>query len=253
MESGPPNVILIQESSPNEPACGTFDYSDLLAYLLVVLGMATPNEEEVEVFTDIAQKAARGDKIALKDITNLARKEPIVTLEEDEDLRKSIKHFGSGVHRIIIMKQGYIYGVLSQLRLVRFLWENARNFPVLEQLYPMTLRDLNVGSRQIISINGDKPLIEALLLMNSEGLTSIAVVDGALNVVGNISTVDVKLLTNTRSLPLLKSSCIHFISIILNERGVENGQDSYVSTFSYLLNSLFVLYTLKPGPRKNYY
>lgn len=63
--------------------------------------------------------------------------------------------------------------------------------------------------------------------MSDEGLTSIAVVDNALNVVGNISTVDVKHLTNTSSLPLLKSSCLHFISVILSERGVENGKDSY--------------------------
>lgn len=63
--------------------------------------------------------------------------------------------------------------------------------------------------------------------MNHEGLTSLAVVDNAFNVVGNISTADVKLLTHTSSLPLLKSSCIHFISVILSERGIGNGKDSF--------------------------
>lgn len=63
--------------------------------------------------------------------------------------------------------------------------------------------------------------------MHSESLTSLAVVDSGLNVIGNISTVDVRHLTNTSSLPLLKSSCIHFISVILSERGVENGADSF--------------------------
>lgn len=66
--------------------------------------------------------------------------------------------------------------------------------------------------------------------MNNEGLSSVAVVDNALNVVGNISTADIKLLTHTSSMPLLKSSCIHFISVILSERGVENGRDSYPGT-----------------------
>lgn len=60
--------------------------------------------------------------------------------------------------------------------------------------------------------------------MSTEGLTSLAVVDNAHNVIGNISTVDVKLLTTTTSLPLLQLSCIHFISVILGERGVENGK-----------------------------
>jgi len=120
-----------------------------------------------------------------------------------------------------------VVGILSQWKLIKFLWENGSSFPVIDQLYPMILRDLNVGTHQIIAINGDSPLTDALLLMNSEGLTSLAVVDNAQNVIGNISNTDVRHLTNTSSLPLLKSSCIHFISVILSERGVENGKDSF--------------------------
>lgn len=75
--------------------------------------------------------------------------------------------------------------------------------------------------------SGDHLLMDALQLMSNEGLTSLAVVDNAFNVVGNISTADVKLLTTTSSLPLLKSSCIHFISVILSERGIGDGQDSF--------------------------
>ncbi len=56
--------------------------------------------------------------------------------------------------------------------------------------------------------------------MNNEGLTSVAVVDNGLNVTGNISTADVRHLTNTASLPLLNDTCMHFISVILSERGV---------------------------------
>lgn len=63
--------------------------------------------------------------------------------------------------------------------------------------------------------------------MYNEGLTSVAVVDNGSNVVGNISTADVKLLTNAASAPLLQSSCMHFISVILNERGVERGRDPF--------------------------
>lgn len=63
--------------------------------------------------------------------------------------------------------------------------------------------------------------------MYNEGLTSVAVVDNGSNVVGNISTADVRLLTNAASAPLLQSSCMHFISVILNERGVERGRDPF--------------------------
>lgn len=63
--------------------------------------------------------------------------------------------------------------------------------------------------------------------MSSEGLSSVAVVDNGLNVVGNISTADIRLLTNAASLPLLKDTALHFVSVILSERGVERGQDSF--------------------------
>lgn len=36
-----------------------------------------------------------------------------------------------------------------------------------------------------------------------------------------------QLLTDSSSIPLLSDTCIHFISIILTERGVNDGQDSY--------------------------
>lgn len=40
--------------------------------------------------------------------------------------------------------------------------------------------------------SGDKPLNHAFKLMNSEGVSSLAVVDNQYNVVGNISNTDVK-------------------------------------------------------------
>lgn len=40
--------------------------------------------------------------------------------------------------------------------------------------------------------SADRPLSEALRLMYEEGISSVAVVDNHLNVVGNISSTDVK-------------------------------------------------------------
>ena len=62
----------------------------------------------------------------------------------------------------------------------------------------------------------------------------MAVVDNALNVVGNISTADVKLLTSSSNMPLLQSSCIHFISVILSERGIGDGKDSFPGKYDTL-------------------
>ena len=75
--------------------------------------------------------------------------------------------------------------------------------------------------------SGDKPLADALTLLLNEGVSSLAILDNARNVVGNISTVDVKLLTKSSSLPLLRNTCIHFISVILSTRGMQDGKDSF--------------------------
>lgn len=46
------------------------------------------------------------------------------------------------------------------------------------------------------NFSADRPLCEALRLMDNEGISSVAVVDSQFNVVGNISSADVKVCSN---------------------------------------------------------
>ncbi|CUS09700.1 unnamed protein product [Tuber aestivum] len=218
-------------SSPNaESVCGTFDYSDLTAFLLLIMGLYQPDEDEdMSSFEELARKARAGSTIPVKLVKDLGKKDPFITVPETEGLAKIVEVFGSGVHRIAVVREGtnQVIGMISQLRLISFFWEHGRSFPTIDQLYPRSLRDLNIGSGEVISINGDKKVLDALELMNSEGVSSLAVVDNQHNVVGNISTWDVKYLTRSSSMPLLKSSCLHFLSVILTDRGLSDGKDSY--------------------------
>jgi hypothetical protein len=154
IEAGPPNVILLRENQQSTTACGTFDYTDLNAYLLVVVGLASPEQSQRVDFDSLAKKAREGVAIPLEEIQNLANKSPLVTLAESEDLSKAIEQFGSGVHRILICKDGTteVIGILSQLRLVRFLWDNGSSFPSIDGLYPMALKELSIGTPQTIAI-----------------------------------------------------------------------------------------------------
>ncbi|OAX85240.1 hypothetical protein ACJ72_00400 [Emergomyces africanus] len=222
-------VILIREKPEDKTAIGTFDYADLNAYLLLVVGLVQPSEEHITSMRELARKAREGTEIPLRDVKNLGLNVPITSLPPGASLMRAVEIFGGGIHRIIVTKEdtSEVVGIFSQWRLVKFLWENGQSFPVIDQLYPRYLADLKIGSQQVISINGDKPLSEALELMNSQGISSIAVVDNQLNVIGNISVVDVKLLTKSTSLPLLNDTCIHFISVILSTRGMHEGKDSF--------------------------
>ncbi|KAL9003565.1 MAG: hypothetical protein Q9188_003586, partial [Gyalolechia gomerana] len=232
-------------------AHATYDYRDLTQYLLFATGQLQPDEEHFPVFTSLAKKAQAGHTIPLRDAKSLGNKEPFMTLPSNANLTHAIEVFGGGVHRIVIVEEGTdnVVGILSQLRLVKFLWENGRNFPSIDRLYPQTIKDLGIGSQLTISINGDKALKEALKLMNNEGLTSLAVVDNQLNVVGNISNVDVKLLTKSSSAPLLDNTCIHFISVILSTRGMNDGKDSFpvfhINPYSSLAHTVAKLVATK--------
>ena len=236
---------MIRANENTQAAVATFDFKDLNQYLLFATGSLRPDSDHKAFFQDLAKKAQAGKPIPLKDAKNLGTKEPFITIAHTAKLTQVVETFGSGVHRLVVVKEwtNDVIGVVSQFRLVRFLWENAQCFPSLDQLYSQSLRELRVGSQHnVIHINGDKPLREALLLMDQEGISSLAVVDNHINVVGNISTADVKLLTKASSAPLLDNTCIHFISVILSSRGMDDGKDAvpvfHVSPYSTLAHTV---------------
>lgn len=233
------------EQFPGDMNCLTFDYNDLNSYLLLVLNKIQVNNRQVQ------QDCQNGKSVPVGEIVKLTPKNPFYKLSETENLSTVMGILGSGVHRVAITDVGMsqIKGVLSQRRLIKYLWDNARTFSGLEPLLNHSLQDLKIGvlnshakptSRQsrVISIQGDEPLIMALYKMYTERISSIAVVDQQGNLIGNISVTDVKHVTRTSQYPLLHKTCRHFISIILNVRGLETGKDSFPIFHVYPTSSL---------------
>ncbi|KAK5172820.1 cell separation during budding [Saxophila tyrrhenica] len=241
IKSGAPNVVLIRESRTTKTPIGWFGYDELNAYLLLVLGLTQPDESA----TQLRERARSGETLQLREVNDhLGLQDEPMMLPHTANLTQAMEMLGSGVHRIVVTKEGTseALGILSQLRLVRFFWENHQNFAATERLYGVTLKELEIGAKDVLAINGDRPLSDALRLMNDESVSSLPVLDIHSNVVGNISHVDTRLLTDTSAIPLLSSSCIHFISVILSERGVQDGKDSYpvfhVSPYSTLAHTV---------------
>ena len=146
--------MLVRTSKTDLSAIATFDYRDLNQYLLFATGQLLPDDEHYVSFQNLAKKAQTGQKITLRDAKSLGTKEMLVTLPNTADLTLAVETFGGGVHRIIVVKEGTsnVVGIVSQLRLLRFLWENGRSFPVIDQLYAMELADLGIGGQHLISI-----------------------------------------------------------------------------------------------------
>lgn len=148
--------MLVRASKNEKSAVATFDYRDLTQYLLFATGQLSPDEEHLHIFQTLAKKAHQGQKIPLRDAKSLGNKEPFVTLPHSADLTAAVETFGGGVHRIVILREGtnHVMGILSQLGLVKFLWENGRTFPIIDQLYPLEIKELGVGiaAQHVISI-----------------------------------------------------------------------------------------------------
>ncbi|SCU83840.1 LAME_0C06920g1_1 [Lachancea meyersii CBS 8951] len=233
------------EQFPNDMNCFTFDYNDLNSYLLLVLNKIQVNDPQV------ARDCQMGKPVPVGQIVKLTPKNQFHKLRETDNLSTAMGILGSGVHRVAITdpESTQIKGILSQRRLIKYLWDNARQFSSLQPLLNSSLKDLGIGvldsqtaptSRQsrVISIQGEEQLMMALFKMHNERISSIAVVDNHGNLLGNISVTDVKHVTRTSQYPLLHNTCRHFISVILNSRGLEMGKDSFPIFHVYPSSSL---------------
>jgi hypothetical protein len=132
----------------------TFDYNDLNAYLLIVVGLAKPDDaEQVALYSSLAQKAQDRVPITLREIQPIFRKEDLVVLPAEGTLDRTVETLGSGVHRILVTNQASeVVGVVNQLRLLEFFWHEGVNFPAIDRLYGAVLRDLHIGSQQIVAV-----------------------------------------------------------------------------------------------------
>jgi hypothetical protein len=119
-----------------------------------VVGLVQPEEGDISSFQELAKKAREGNPIPVKHVKDLGKKNAFTTLPESAPLPTAVEIFGSGLHRIAIVKDGTneVVGVLSQLRLVEFFWENGRSFSTIDQSYSQQLKDLSIGSSQVISV-----------------------------------------------------------------------------------------------------
>ncbi|RCK63375.1 Protein SDS23 [Candida viswanathii] len=233
--------------SKNDPTdltnCLTFDYSDLNTYLLLIMNKIhyadlsveeigdakSSAQEKHDIVIQNINKAKRGEEVPVEFIIKLHPKNPFIKFNETDTLFSVMETLGNGVHRIAIANEegNKITGILSQRRLIKYMWENARRFPSLDFYLTSTLQDLKIGSTNPITIYEDQLLIDALHKMFTERVSSLAVIDRSRTLIGNISIVDVKNVTSSKNSHLLFKSVLNFISYNLSQKGIEEGQDQF--------------------------
>ncbi|CDO52475.1 hypothetical protein DV113_003893 [Geotrichum candidum] len=220
----------IKNDSKDTFVFDTFDYADLITYLLLVLGRIEPADGSNAEVIENVNKARAGQVVPVKFAAQLSAKNPFLTLKSTDTIPRAVEILGSGVHRVAVLDANnpeIVVGILSQRRLLRFIWEQGRVFTSLQPLFHKSLEELGIGSKGVISIQGDKLVIDALQKMHDEKVSSLAVTDSSNNLLGNISVVDARLLTKSSQKSLLHTTCKSFLGVILSKRGLEDGKDSF--------------------------
>lgn len=228
-------VSLTKDDSTDLNNCLTFDYSDLNTYMLMIMNkikIEDLNLEDTditpELFNTYMEKGKKGEEVPVDFIIKLHPKNPFIKINVNDQLISVMEVLGNGVHRVAIVNDsGYIVGILSQRRLIKFIWENARKFSNLEEYFNQSIDELKIGSSNPITIYGDNLLIEALHKMFIERISSLAVIDRKGNLLANISIVDVKNITSSKESHLLFKSVLNFISFNLSLKGIEEGKDQF--------------------------
>lgn len=113
-----------------------------------------PDAEHMHEYAGIAQRAAKQQPVRLAEVKALKHSDALVALPHTADLSKAVEIFGSGIHRILVTQEGGddVLGILTQLRLVRFFWENHYGFADIENLFSHTLQDLRFGAKPVVAI-----------------------------------------------------------------------------------------------------
>ncbi|CAO3684818.1 unnamed protein product [Rhizopus stolonifer] len=226
------NVKEVTETTIVHPKSyvGMFDYGDVIVYILLVLQKMTPpsedpeNEANIEI-KDIIRRASEGKVVPVKLASDLSQKNPFYSILPEATLLSTVEEFAYGIHRVSVLNpDGSIKGILSQSTVTEYLYMNQRNFPDIECIMNKTLRQLGLGVSDVIAVNADSPVLDALSLMSKHGISSVAVLGHMDIILGNISMTDIKFVMKSYRHQILWKTCFQFVSIVRTQQGVEDGQ-----------------------------
>jgi len=224
-----------------------FDYGDLMAYILLVLKkMDVPIQDQSVEMRDLIQRASQSQDVPVKLATDLSGRDPFCTVLSETRLGAVIHDFGTGIHRVaIIDSQGNVSGILSQSTTLDYLMRHLGEFTTLQPAMKKTLHECGLASSKVLSVNGEAPVMDALMLMSNHNTSSLAVLDEQGVLLGNISMSDIKYVMKNLKTSWLWITCFQLVSKIRLSRGVESGEDQYPvldvnvkATFGYTLSKL---------------
>ncbi|KAG0231715.1 cell separation during budding [Actinomortierella wolfii] len=226
---------------------GMFDYADLMTYILLLLKkLEVPLQDQTVEMRDLIMRTSKSQDVPVKLASDLSGKDPFCTVPEETRLGAIIRDFAAGIHRIAVMDaNGEMKGILTQSLVLDYLMRHLSEYPQLQPVMQQTLQEFGLVNNNVLAVNGDAKVLDALKMMSHHSVSSLAVLDDQGVLLGNISMTDIKYIMKSLKTSWLWTSCFQLVCKIRLEQGIENGEDQYPvldvnpkSTFGYTLSKL---------------
>jgi CBS domain-containing protein len=148
-------------------------------------------------YADLKEKkqeiaSERVGQVLQKELKEIETLDPVYMVDDDSDLLDAVKILtDSKSHRVLVYNHptGKLTGLITQSRLLEFIGTMSN---CLDEAHK-TIQQLNLGTRQVVSVNEKSMAISAFRLMREKRVSAVAVVNDEGVLVGNISVNDLKL------------------------------------------------------------
>jgi len=168
---------------------GFIDIVDIVTYLSKNLNKPRENEL-IQPWYSILEIA----NVPCSKVANFSNRNPTLFMDYNESLQNVIDDIAfDNYHRIAIMKDNYVVGVLTQSTLLQFFYQN-KLWESMGTLAIQSVESLKLGMRKVFQVTADTQVMQAFELMVKNQVSSLAVVDENNKIIGNLSASDLKII-----------------------------------------------------------
>lgn len=192
---------------------GFVDITDLVAFMKGHFSKDILMDDDIQNFLSAKD---RFTTIVVKDMVNLAGRNPWYPVESSAPLRRLLNTFCRGnIHRLPILEEdGEFYCILSQTDMVAFIANNITS-SLFKDVALLEIEKEQIGTwGNVHSVNASDPALAAFEKINELKVHGVGVVDDAGKLVSNISASDLRLIGHQgASLAVLYKTCSEFIEV----------------------------------------
>ncbi|KAJ3182626.1 cell separation during budding [Geranomyces variabilis] len=205
---------------------GMFDYRDVVTYVLVGLSKDTPIDASASMeFKELVRLARSHEPVPAKLAADISQRNPFYSVIEQTHLLQVAALFSSTIHRVAVMNDAGLRGIISQSTVIQYLYKNIEKFPDVQSVFAKSIKELGLGTKSVIAVDGTTSVLDALKLMSKNDVSSLAVLSVTGGIIANLSMSDIKWVLRSSKFNLLWQTCLQFVGFIDSEQGIMDGRD----------------------------